>query len=162
MFVSRNKYEDVLFEKHCRDEEVSRLVKRNRELMKENERLKEENKNFIWEELKKEIREIVSTVPKDKFVSEILVGKYYDDVLADKLEDSFWDEIVKEFHVKDKTDYEITLICSKGGKRVELLLKDISELGEIRVEKDQRNFKNFENEAEEILKVLDDIFNSGK
>ena len=162
MFVSRNKYEDVLFEKHCRDEEVSRLVKRNRELMKENERLKEENKNFIWEELKKEIREIATNVPKDKYVSEILVGKYYDDVLVDKLEDEFWDEIVKAFHVKDKTDYEATLICCKGGKRVELLLKDISELEEIREEKENKTVNEFKKEAEEFLRFLDDTFNAGK
>lgn len=157
--------DELMFKIHGKDERICRL---------ENEVncLKAEINCLRYEKLKEEIREIATTIPKDKFVSEILISRYYDDAMNKHLEDEFWNEMIKPFHIKGVSDFKVTLICNgKGEPRVELLLKDISELEEIRKEKEEeiktevfKEVKKFEEfieqnnrEVEEFLDFLKDV-----
>lgn len=147
--------DELMFKIHGKDERIRRL---------ENEvnSLKGEINYLRYEKLKEEIREIATTIPKDKFVSEILISRYYDDAMTKHLEDEFWDEMIKPFHIKEVSDFKVTLICNgKEEPRVELLLKDVSELEEIRKEKEEetktkmlKDIKKNNSEVEEFLDFL--------
>ena len=121
MFIKREEFKKLKFEREMFEELYNDKLKGIVELTNHRHLLEKELETYRVKDLIKEIKGILKTVPKNKFVSEILVDRQRLNLITTETG-------IREMNKIIKNHFEVTEVACKD--RIEVLIKDASELEE--------------------------------